>query len=125
MQTKVIAVANLKGGVGKTTTALSLGAELTRRGSKVLLVDADDNNQSLTQTLGVTGQKKKALTNLLIQSCLDDDIDEEMVLDATIRCLEGFDLLPSDQKLAGISGYLSFQTYAGNNGDSASLYHLK
>ena len=49
---KVYAIASQKGGVGKTTTAISLGAELVRIGYKVLLVDVDAQG-SLTASLGV------------------------------------------------------------------------
>ena len=50
---KVIAIANEKGGVGKTTTTAQLGIGLVRDGYKVLLIDADPQG-SLTISLGVT-----------------------------------------------------------------------
>ena len=51
-QRRVLAIANQKGGVGKTTTTLNLGAELVNRGRTVVLVDCDPQH-SLTVALGV------------------------------------------------------------------------
>ena len=52
---RIIAIANQKGGVGKTTTTLTLGAALTERGRSVLLVDLDPQS-SLTIALGVNAE---------------------------------------------------------------------
>lgn len=58
---KVIAIANQKGGVGKTTTTSSLGIGLAKQGKKVLVIDADAQG-SLTASLGFTEPDKLEVT---------------------------------------------------------------
>jgi chromosome partitioning protein len=94
-QTRVIALANQKGGVGKTTTAVNLAGELARRGRRVLLVDGDPQGNATT-SLGVA---KQGLAGTTYDLLMDGAIGETII--ATGR--EGFDLVPADQDLAGAS----------------------
>ena len=91
---RIIAIANQKGGVGKTTTSINLSSCLAEQGKKVLVVDIDPQGNA-TSGLGID---KNALENtvyeLFIQECnLDDCIQEE--------ALEHLDVLPSNVNLSG------------------------
>ena len=95
---KVIAIANQKGGVGKTVTTVSLGVGLARAGKRVLLVDADPQG-SLTVSLGVRNPDDLDVT---ISSVMQAVIEERPPPDdwGIIHHIEGVDLLPANIELS-------------------------
>ncbi len=104
---RIIAVANQKGGCGKTTTAISLSSSLALRGRRVLLIDADPQSHA---TIGLNVQPadlEKSLYHVLTPRA-DAAVGLEQV---AVNIKENFDLVPSsvilsalEQELSGVDG---------------------
>ena len=90
---RIIAIANQKGGVGKTTTAINLSAALAEKGKKVLLIDMDPQGNA-TSGLGVPKVREGNTYDMLVnnrpaEKCIQKDV------------CPGLDLIPSTVDLAG------------------------
>ena len=91
---RIIAIANQKGGVGKTTTAINLSASLTESGKKVLTIDMDPQGNT-TSGLGID---KNQIENTVYEMILEELATEECIQPAI---MEGLDVIASNINLSG------------------------
>lgn len=94
-ETKILAIINQKGGVGKSTTAINASAALGQLGKKILLVDLDPQGNT-TSGLGV---EKGTIELCIYEVLLDDDVTLADVVIPDV--IEGVDIVPATINLAG------------------------
>jgi chromosome partitioning protein len=92
---KAIAIFNQKGGVGKTTTNINLGASLAMKGKKILMLDIDPQGNT-TSGIGVS---KKDLDATVYELLIEEDYDPRKVILHT--GIKNLDLIPANVDLAG------------------------
>ena len=100
METQIIAIANQKGGVGKTTTCANLGIGLAQAGKKVLLIDADPQG-SLSISLGYPQPDRLPITlsDVMGKILTDQPIN---ISEGILHHAEGVDIMPADIQLSGM-----------------------
>jgi chromosome partitioning protein len=94
-KTRIVAVANQKGGVGKTTTAINVATSIALSGQRVLVVDMDPQS-NLTSGVGCKGQRAAAGTSY--EALLTDGAAESFVLQTAVERLA---IIPADANLTG------------------------
>ncbi|MBO4458260.1 MAG: ParA family protein [Butyrivibrio sp.] len=95
---RIIAIANQKGGVGKTTTSINLAAALAEKGKKVLVIDTDPQGNT-TSGFGLDkNELKKTIYELMIGECSIDQVITKNIVEG----IDGVDIIPSNVNLAAV-----------------------
>lgn len=112
MSAKILAVANQKGGVGKTTTAVTLGSALSRRGKKVLLLDLDPHACATLHAKIYPEDVHTSLYDIFLSS--EDRWHELWPRLIRPNILHGMDLAPGSIRLAELESDLRDNKHKGN-----------
>ncbi|EPR13892.1 ParA family protein [Ruminiclostridium papyrosolvens] len=102
---KVIAIANQKGGVGKTTTAVNIAAGLVQEGCSVMGIDLDPQ-ANMSDYLGYDNDSLYNISDLMVAAA-NNTLSDEYIEGSIVHSKEGIDFIPSSIKLSGADLFLS------------------
>lgn len=102
---KIVSFFNVKGGVGKTTLTALTAINLSKKGNKVLIIDAD-TQANLTQFLYKVSHNDKTM----FEALTDNSKGKEIIIKAPLDRYSNIDLIPSDLSLSVLSEFLTTKT---------------
>lgn len=98
---KVVSIANQKGGVGKTTTAVNISAALAKKGKRVLLIDADPQGNA-TSGLGIDKEIEKSIYDVIINEISINDTAKETKIKKLKVCPSNINLAGAEVELVSL-----------------------